>query len=90
VRLLRSSGRPVPQLASELDVSPQSLRNWSAQLDVEQGKADVLTSSEREQLRRLRRKTYAAQALSPSAATVRRALPKRNRRRRRIAGAHEM
>jgi transposase len=55
VRLLRSSGRPVPQLASELGVSAQSLRNWSAQLDVDQGKADGLTSSEREELRRLRR-----------------------------------
>jgi transposase len=29
VRLLKSSGTSVPQLASELGVSPQSLRNWA-------------------------------------------------------------
>jgi transposase len=55
VRLLRSSERPIPQLARELGVSPQSLRNWSTQLDVDQGKAEGLSSSEREELRRLRR-----------------------------------
>jgi transposase len=32
VRLLRSSGKPVPQLASELGVSPQSLRNWAREI----------------------------------------------------------
>jgi len=35
VRLLRSSGRSVPQLARELGCSPQSLRNWARQLDVD-------------------------------------------------------
>jgi len=55
VRLLRSSDRSISQLARELGVSEQSLRNWSVQLDVDQGKAEGLTSSEREELRRLRR-----------------------------------
>jgi len=55
VRLLRSSDRSVPRLAAELGVSPQSLRNWSVQLDVDQGKAEGLTTPEREELRRLRR-----------------------------------
>jgi transposase len=55
VRLLRSSGRSVPQLAAELGCSPQSLRNWARQLDVDDGRQPGLTSDEREELRRLRR-----------------------------------
>jgi transposase len=55
VRLLRSSGRTVPQLARELGCSPQSLRNWASQIDVDAGRAAGLTTDEREELRRLRR-----------------------------------
>ena len=55
VELLRRSGKSVPQLAAELGVSPQSLRNWSRQIDVDEGRAEGLTSDEREELRRLRR-----------------------------------
>jgi transposase len=55
VRLLRTSGRSVPQLAKELGCSPTSLRNWAAQREVDEGKAPGLTSDEREELRRLRR-----------------------------------
>jgi transposase len=55
VALLRSSGKTVPQLAGELGISPQSLRNWARQIDVDAGRAEGLTSEEREELRRLRR-----------------------------------
>ena len=55
VELLKRSGKSVPVLARELGVSPQSLRNWSRQIDVDKGKAAGLTSDEREELRRLRR-----------------------------------
>jgi transposase len=55
VRLLRSSGRSIPQLSKELGVSEQSLRNWSRQVDVDDGRATGLSSDERGELRRLRR-----------------------------------
>ena len=55
VELLRRSGKTVPQLAAELGISPQSLRNWARQIDVDEGKAQGLSSDEREELRRLRR-----------------------------------
>jgi transposase len=55
VQLLKRSGRPIPQLAKELGVSPQSLRNWASQRDVDEGKTEGLSSAEREELRRLRR-----------------------------------
>ena len=55
VQLLKRSGRPIPQLAKELGVSPQSLRNWANQRDVDDGNAAGLSSDERDELRRLRR-----------------------------------
>lgn len=47
--------RPIPQLARELAVSPQSLRKRASQRDVDEGKAEGLSSAERDELRRLRR-----------------------------------
>jgi transposase len=55
VALLRSSGKSVPQLAGELGVSPQSLRNWARHIDVDAGKGEGLSSDERDELRWLRR-----------------------------------
>ncbi len=55
VRLLRSSDRSIRSSRVSFGVSPQTLRNWAIQLDVDQGKAEGLTSGEREELRRLRR-----------------------------------
>jgi transposase len=55
VELVRSSGRPIPQIADELGVSPQWLRNWVRQGDIDAGRTEGLTSDEREELRRLRR-----------------------------------
>ena len=55
IALLKSSGKTVPQLAAELGISPQSLRNWSRQIDVDDGRGEGLSSAERDELRRLRR-----------------------------------
>ncbi|MGH2949458.1 MAG: transposase [Solirubrobacteraceae bacterium] len=54
VELLRS-GTPLKQVAAELDVSEQTLRNWRRQGDIDAGRAEGLTRDEREELRRLRR-----------------------------------
>ncbi len=56
IKLLRRGDRSIPELARDLGVSPQSLRNWSKQLDVDEGRrSDGLTSDERDELKRLRR-----------------------------------
>jgi transposase len=56
VALVRSSEKSIPVLAKELGVSPQSLRNWVKQTQLDTGeRRDGLTSEEREELRRLRR-----------------------------------
>lgn len=56
VKLLRSSGKTIPELARELGCSTESLRNWSKQADLDAGRRkDGLTSEERTELARLRR-----------------------------------
>jgi transposase len=50
------SGRPVPEVAEALGVSQQSLRKWVKQTQLDRRERDDgLTSSEREELRALRR-----------------------------------
>ncbi len=56
VRLVRSSGRSPREIANDLGVSEQTLRNWVFAAQVDAGERESLTSDEREELRLLRRK----------------------------------
>ena len=56
VRLVRSSNKLIREVASDLGIAEQSLRNWLRQADLDDGhRSDGLTSIEQEELRRLRR-----------------------------------
>jgi len=55
VELVRS-GRNPEELAKEFEPSAQTIRNWTRQEDLDDGRrSDGLTSAEREELSRLRR-----------------------------------
>jgi transposase len=60
VELARTSGKTVPELAQDLGVSGQTLRNWLHQADVDagRGRPGELSTAEREELRRLRRDNH--------------------------------
>jgi transposase len=58
VRLVRASDEewPIPKIARDLGVSPETLRNWVRQTQkTDAGERGGLTTEEREELRRLRR-----------------------------------
>jgi transposase len=53
---LARSGRTPEELAREFEPSAQTIRNWVAQADLDEGRStDGLTTDEREELRKLRR-----------------------------------
>ena len=56
VELVRFSGRPVREIARDLGVTEQSLRNWIKQAEVDAGRAGGLSSDEKVELRELRRR----------------------------------
>ena len=55
VELVRQ-GRSIADVAKSLGVSHQTLRNWCKQTEVDQGRREGLTSDEREELTKLRRR----------------------------------
>ena len=57
IDLVRTSGKPVTEVAKDLGISTESLRNWIRQAEINAGRGQPgdLTSEEREELRRLKR-----------------------------------
>lgn len=55
VRLAKSSDETIAQIAKDLGISDQTLRNWVAQDDVDGGRKSGLTSDERARMRQLER-----------------------------------
>jgi transposase len=61
VKLMRDSDKPVSQLAKDLGVSEQTLRKWRAQVQVDSGEREGLTTEQLQELRRLRRENRTLQ-----------------------------
>lgn len=55
VRLVKEGGRKIADVARDLGMSGESLRNWIRQYEIDNGQREGLTTSEREELQRLRR-----------------------------------
>ncbi len=53
---MRSSEKPIAQISRELDVAEQTLRNWRKQEEIDEGEREGITTEEREELSRLRKK----------------------------------
>ena len=55
VEIVRSSGKPVRQVANELGIYDSTLGNWVRQDEINRGEREGLTSDERERLGELER-----------------------------------
>jgi transposase-like protein len=55
VALVRSSGKSIGEISRDLDLTETAVREWVQRADVDGGKRNGLTTSEREELTRLRR-----------------------------------
>jgi transposase len=55
VRMFRANRRSLASVAREPNISVESLSRWSKQAEIDEGKAEGLTSEERDELWHLRR-----------------------------------
>lgn len=55
VELVRESGKSIPQVARDLDLTESAVREWVRQGDVDDGRRDGLTTDEKAELASLRR-----------------------------------
>jgi transposase len=53
VQLVRTTGRPIAQIARDLGIYDSTLGNWVRQDAIDRGEAEGLTSEERTRLRQL-------------------------------------
>jgi transposase len=59
VRLALESDRPIARIARDLGMHPEALRKRVRQAEADSGKrTDLLTSEEREEIRKLRKENY--------------------------------
>ena len=61
VELYRGAGCPLSEIAAGLGISTETLRVWVRQAEIDAGEREGLSSSEREELRRLRRENRVLQ-----------------------------
>jgi transposase len=58
-RLVFESGRPISHVARDLGVAPETLRKHVRQVEADEGRRDdLLTSEEREEIKKLRRENF--------------------------------
>lgn len=55
VELIRETGKSIPEVARDLDLTESAVREWVRQADVDDGRRDGLTTDEKAELARLRR-----------------------------------
>jgi len=55
VDLVRTSGKTVPEVCRDLDLTETAVRGWVRQAEIDGGERSGLTTSEREELARLRK-----------------------------------
>lgn len=55
VDLVRTSGKLIPEVCRDLDLVESAVRGWVRQAEIDNGQREGLTTSEREELARLRK-----------------------------------
>ena len=55
VRLVKEGGRKISDVARELSVTGESIRNWIRQHEIDHGQREGLTTDEKQELQKLRR-----------------------------------
>ena len=61
VELAREGNKPIAQIAKDLGMSESGLRRWIGQADIDQGRKEGLSTTERAELVRLRRENRVLQ-----------------------------